>query len=115
MTAGGSSPIYRLEGLEAKQMSSGEGRTRPEVLSGEVAAGGAAWQAPKCPGTRVCVWKGQGAVQVSLATLLGPVGRGRAVDEVHRRRTGGRQRNREGDGDRDQFVISKKFKDLSVN
>ena len=42
MTAGGSGPIYRLEGLEAKQMSSGGGRTGPEALGGEVAAGGAA-------------------------------------------------------------------------
>ena len=36
---GGSGPIYSLEGLEAKQMSSGGGRTGPEALNGEVAAG----------------------------------------------------------------------------
>jgi len=109
----GSGPIYRLEGFEAKQVSfwgrlnrargarrCGGGRRRRR------GAWWAAWQAPKCPGTRVCVRKGQGAVQVSLATLLGPVGRGRAVDEVHRWRTGGRRRNREGDGDRDLSIIS---------
>ena len=39
---GGSDPIYRLEGLEAKQMISGGGRTGPETLGGEVAAEGAA-------------------------------------------------------------------------
>ncbi|XP_039822630.1 extensin-like [Panicum virgatum] len=39
---GSSGPIFRLEGLEATQMSSGEGRTRPEALVGKVAAGGAA-------------------------------------------------------------------------
>jgi hypothetical protein len=36
---GRSGPIHILEGLEAKQMSSVGGRTRPEVLGGEVAAG----------------------------------------------------------------------------
>ena len=39
---GGSDPIYRLEGLEAKQMSSRGGRTGPKALGGEVVAGGAA-------------------------------------------------------------------------
>ena len=39
---GGSDPIYRLEGLEVKQMSSGGGQTGPEALGGEVVAVGAA-------------------------------------------------------------------------
>jgi hypothetical protein len=39
--------------------------------------------------------------------LPGPLGRGRAEDEVHLRRIGGRRRSRVGKGSRVCFVISK--------
>ena len=52
------------------------------------------------------------AGQVALGDFPGPFGRGRAVDEVHRRRTAGGGQNRasrERDGDRGSFAISEKF------
>ena len=57
--------------------------------------------------------------QVALGNSPGPFGRGRAVDEVHRRRTAGGGRNRasrerEREGDRDSFAISENSRDLSV-
>jgi hypothetical protein len=71
---GDSGPIYRLEALEAKQMSSGGGRTRPEALVGEVAAGrsGAAhgrWRGelPSVQGHVCSGGEAKGVVQVSLA------------------------------------------------
>jgi hypothetical protein len=56
---GGSSPIYRLEGLEAKQTGPGGGRTGPEAPGGEVAAGGAALH---MAGRRVALPGGLGRV-----------------------------------------------------
>ena len=56
--------------------------------------GGAAWQLGRAPGTRVSVGRCQGAGQVALEGFPGPLGRGRAVDEVHRPRTAGGGRNR---------------------
>ena len=98
---GGSDPIYRLEGLEVKQMSSGGGQTGPEALGGEVAAGGAALRIVGRRGKRpsvqghVCArGEAKGPSRCPQRALLGPVGRKRAVDEVHRRHTGGRRRNR---------------------
>ena len=43
----------------------------------------------------------QGAGQVALEGFPGPLGRGRAVDEVHRRRTAGGGRNRASREERD--------------
>ena len=48
-----------------------------------------AWRLGRAPGTRVRAGKCQGAGQVALEGFLGPFGCGRAVDEVHRRRTAG--------------------------
>ena len=55
---------------------------------------GVAWRLGSASGTRVRVGKCQGAGQVALEGSPGPFGRGRAVDEVHRRRTAGGGRNR---------------------
>ena len=62
--------------------------------AGGAAHGGAAWQLGRAFGTRVSVGRCQGVGQVALEGSLGPLGRGRAVDEVHRRRTAGGGRNR---------------------
>ena len=104
---GGSYPIYRLEGLEAKQMSSGGGRTGLEALGGEVALRMAGWRVkrPSVQGHVCAGGEAKGQSRCPWRALLGQVGRGRAMDEVHRRRTGGRRRNREGDGDRNLSVI----------
>ena len=109
--SGSSGPIFRLEGLEAKQMSSGGGRTGPKALGGEVAAsrsgtahGGRRGKRPSVQGHVCARGEAKGPSRCPQRALLGPVGRERAMDEVHPRRTGGR-RNREGDGDRDLSVI----------
>ena len=72
------------------------------------------WRAEGCRGGvsrrlgRVCAQGGaKGQDRWPWRALSGPLGRGRTVDEVHRRRTGGRRRSREGKGTRDGFVISK--------
>ena len=84
------------------------------MLDGEVAAGGGSaahgGRRGKRPSGQGRVWargEAKGPSRCPQRALLGLVGRGRAVDEVHRRRTGGQRRNREGDGGRDRFVISK--------
>ena len=48
-----------------------------------------AWRLGSASGTRVHVGKCQVAGQVALEGSPGPFDRGRAVDEVHRRRTAG--------------------------
>ena len=50
---------------------------------------GVAWRLGSASGTCVRVGRFQGAGQVALEGSPGPFGRGRAVDEVHRRRTAG--------------------------
>ena len=50
---------------------------------------GMSWRLGSVSGTRVRVGKCQGAGQVALEGSPGPFGRGRAVDEVHWRRTAG--------------------------
>ena len=67
--------------------ASGRRRQRRCAGRGVVAARGAAWDA--C--AREEVPRGS---QVALGDSPGPFGRGRAVDEVHRRRTAGGGRNR---------------------
>ena len=61
---------------------------------------GVAWRLVSASGTRVSVGKCQGAGQVALEGSPGPFGRGRAMDEVHRRRTAGGGRNRAPGGER---------------
>ena len=72
---------------------------------------GVAWRLGSASGTRVRVGKFQGAGQVALEGFPGPFGRGRAVDEVHRRCTAGGGRNRvsreERDGGEGISAISK--------
>ena len=53
---------------------------------------------------------------MALGDFPGPFGRGRAVDEVHRRRTAGETEpaGRERDGDGGSFAISENSRDLSV-
>ena len=50
---------------------------------------GVAWRLGEASETRVRVRRCQGAGQVALEGSPGPFGHGRAVDEVHRRRTAG--------------------------
>ena len=61
---------------------------------------GVAWRLVSASGMRVSVGKCQGAGQVALEGSPGPYGRGRAVDEVYRRRTAGGGRNRGTGGER---------------
>ena len=75
---------------------SGGSRFGPGRLDGERAEraaalrmAGVAWRLGSASGTRVRAGKCQGAGQVALEGFLGPFGCGRAVDEVHRRRTAG--------------------------
>ena len=71
---------------------------------------GVSWRLGERPGTRVRVRRCQGAGQVALDGSPGPLGRGRAVDEVHRRRTAGgaKQSTREErDGGEGLSAISK--------
>ena len=59
-------------------------------------AWGAAWHLAKGLGTRAGARRGQADIHVSSAAFLGPDGRGRAVDKVHRQRTGERRRKQRG-------------------
>ena len=75
---------------------SGGSRFGPGRLDGERAEraaalrmAGVAWRLGSASGTRVRGGKCQGAGQVALEGSQGPFGHGRAVDEVHRRRTAG--------------------------
>ena len=71
---------------------------------------GVAWRLGSASGTRVSVGGCQGAGQVALGGFPGPLGRGRAMDEVHRRRTAGgaKQSTREErDGGEGLSAISK--------
>ena len=65
----------------------------------------AAWRLAKGSGARGEYRRGQADIQVSPEAFLGPDGRGRAVDEVHRWRTASGGGNREGDEGRDLFAI----------
>ena len=64
-------------------------RRRADGPTGGAAHGGAAGQLGRAFGTRVSVGRCQGVGQVALEGSLGPLGRGCAVDEVHRRRMAG--------------------------
>ena len=97
----GAGGTYRPESTWARGVASGGGWFGPGRLDGErvegaggAAHGGAAWQLGRASGTRVSVGRCQGAGQVALEGFPGPLGRGRAVDEVHRQRTAGGGRNR---------------------
>ena len=74
----------------------GQGRTTASERSCQRrgAGRGVSWRLGERLGTRVRVRRCQEAGQVALGDFLGPFGRGRAVDEVHRRRTAGGGRNR---------------------
>ena len=61
---------------------------------------GVAWRLGSASGTRVSVGGCQGAGQVALGGFPGPLGRGRAVDEVHRRRTAGCTKQSKPGGER---------------
>jgi hypothetical protein len=91
--AGGS---YRPRSSWARGVTSGGGRFGPGRLNGERAErpaarrmAGVAWRLGEVSRTRVRVRRCQGASQVALEGSPGPFGLGRAVDEVHRRRTAG--------------------------
>ena len=106
----GSRATYRPESTWARGVASGEGRFGSGAHDGERAEraggklhGGAAWRLGRVPGTHVNMGRCQGAGQVALEGSPGPFGRGRAVDEVHRRRTAGGGRNR-GTGRREMEV-----------
>ena len=82
-------------------VASGSGRFGSGAPDGERAEraaarrmAGVAWRLGEASRTRVRVRRCQGAGQVALGDFPGPFGRGRAVDEVHRRRTAGGGRNR---------------------
>ena len=123
---GGFGAIYRRDESWARGAASGEGRTGLGRLGGEVAEqaggelhGGAVWRLGSAPRTRVSVGRCQEAGQVALESSLGSTwlrtrcGRGPPVAYG---RTAARQRDKErGDEDEGLFVISKKFRDLSVN
>jgi len=101
---------YRPESSSARGVATGGGRFGPGRLDGERAEGATAlclavvvWRLGSVSGMRVHVGKCQGAGQVALEGSPGPFGRGRAVDEVHRRRTAGGGRNR-GTGRREMEV-----------
>ena len=87
---------YRPESSWARGVASGGGRFGPGRFDGERAEraaalrmAGVAWRLGSASGTRVRAGKCQGAGQVALEGSPGPFGRGRAVDEVHRRRRAG--------------------------
>ena len=74
----------------------GSGRFGPGRLDGERAEeaaalrlAGVSWRLGEASGMRVRVRRCQEAGQVALGDSPGPFGRGRAVNEVHRRRTAG--------------------------
>ena len=93
-----------------RDVASRGGRFGPGRLDGERAEEAAAlrrpgvsWRLGRAPWTHVHAGKCQGAGQVALEGSPGPFGRGRAVDEVHQRRTAGGGRNR-GTGRREMEV-----------
>ena len=96
----GSGATYRPESTWAKGVAYGRsiwsGATRPRAggASSGAAHGGAMWRLGRAQG-RVSSWGGaKGQARWRWRAPLGPHGRGRAVDEVHRRRTAGGRRNR---------------------
>ena len=87
---------------------SGGGGFGSGALNGELAERAAALRVDMCrlgrtPRTRVSVGRCQEASQVALEGSPGPFGHGRAVDEVHWRRTAAGGRNR-GTGRREMEV-----------
>ena len=101
---------YRPRSSWARGVASGGGGFGSGAHDGERAerAGGAAHGGVSCrlgrvPRTRVSVGRCQRASQVALEGSPGPFGRGRAVDEVHLRRTAGGGRNR-GTGRREMEI-----------
>jgi hypothetical protein len=119
---GVSSPIYRLEGSWTRLMAPGGGRSGPGMLDGEVAEGAAAdCVAGRCGGSgrrRGSVparGRAKGQARGPWRAPLGPLGRGRAMDEVHRRRMGERRRSREGRGKQGVVCKFQKFEDLPIN
>ena len=96
------------------------------ALPGKVGAGlpasGRRWQLAGCRGGgraglgRVSAQGGaKGQARWPWRAPSGPLGRGRAVDEVHRRRTGERQRSREVRVEQGLVCKFQKFRDLPVN
>ena len=84
-----------------REVATGGGRFGSGAHDGERAEevavlrrAGVSWRLGERPGTRVSVRRCQEAGQVALGDFPGPFGHGRAVDEVHRRRTAGGGRNR---------------------
>ena len=97
----GSVGLYRPTSSWVRNGATGGGRFGSGAHDGERAelqrrgAGrGVSWRLGERPGTRVRVRRCQEAGHVALGDFPGPFGRGRAVDEVHRRRTAGGVRNR---------------------
>ena len=93
--------LYRPRSSWARDVATGGGRFGSGAHDGERAElpaarrrAGVSWRLGERPGTRVRVRRCQEAGQVALGDFPGPFGRGRAVDEVHRRRTAGGGRNR---------------------
>ena len=79
-----------------RDVVTGGGRFGPGRLDGERAEeaaalrlAGVSWRLGEASGTRVRVRRCQEAGQVALGNSPAPFGRGRTVDEVHRRRTAG--------------------------
>jgi len=93
--------LYRPRGSWVREEATGGSRFGSGAHDGERAEeaaalrlAGVSWRLRSLPGTRVHVGKCQEAGQVALGNSPGPFGHGRAVDEVHRRRTAGGRRNR---------------------
>ena len=98
----------RPESSWERGVVTGGGRFGPGGLDSERAEEAAAlrlaevsWRLGEASGMRVRVRRCQGASQVVLGGFSGPFGRGRAMDEVHRRRTAGGGRNRASREERD--------------
>ena len=99
-SSGGS---YRPRSSRAREVVSGGGRFGPGRLDGERAEeaaalrlAGVSWRLGEVSGTRVRVRRCQEAARWRWEVSPGPFGRGRAVDEVHRRRTAGGAKQRNG-------------------
>ena len=97
----GSGATYRPESTWARGVASGGGRFGPGRLDGGRAERAAALRMARWRGGsggrqgRVLAWGGaKGQARWRWRASPGPFGRGRAVDEVHRRRTAGGGRNR---------------------
>ena len=93
--------LYRPRNSWARDVVTGGGRFGSGAHDGERAElpaarrrAGVSSRLGERPGTRVRVRRCQEEGQVALGDFPGPFGRGRAVDEVHRRRTAGGGRNR---------------------